>query len=152
MPNSHRERGSISIYVVTISAAMILLLGLVVDLGGQIRARQYAEAVASEAARAAGQQIDPLPALQGQSVSIQAGQAELVGRKYIANAGLTGTVTATDTAIRVTTHTTYQAKILSIIGITSFPANGSAEARLTEQAETFEGTGIEPTTNPENRR
>ena len=42
----HGERGSISIWLVTTGFAMIVLVGLAVDLGGQVHAQQQARAVA----------------------------------------------------------------------------------------------------------
>ena len=57
-PTSRQERGSISIWLVTTGFAMIVLVGLAVDLGGQVHAQQHARAVADQAARTGGQQLD----------------------------------------------------------------------------------------------
>ena len=50
--NCTRERGSISLWMVTAAMAMIILAGLAVDLGGQVLTRQHAANVAAQAARA----------------------------------------------------------------------------------------------------
>ena len=50
------EEGSISIWLVTTGFAMIVLVGLGVDLGGQVYAQQHARAVADQAARTGGNQ------------------------------------------------------------------------------------------------
>ena len=57
-PAWDRARGSISIWLVTTGFAMIVLVGLAIDLGGQVHAQQRARAVADQAARTGGQQLD----------------------------------------------------------------------------------------------
>ena len=67
-PTRHgAERGSISIWLVTTGFAMIVLVGLAVDLGGQVHAQQHARAVADQAARTGGQQLQPGPAMRGET-------------------------------------------------------------------------------------
>ncbi|HUM87572.1 MAG TPA: pilus assembly protein TadG-related protein, partial [Actinomycetota bacterium] len=58
MTRRHNERGSISIWVVTATIVMMTLVGLAVDLGGQVHAQQRAHDVAAQAARAGGQQVE----------------------------------------------------------------------------------------------
>ena len=65
-PTSRQERGSISIWLVTTGFAMIVLVGLAVDLGGQVHAQQRARAVADQAARTGGQQLDAAVAVRGE--------------------------------------------------------------------------------------
>ena len=60
-----QERGSISIWLVTTGFAMIVLVGLAVDLGGQVHAQQHARAVADQAARTGGQQLQAPVAVRG---------------------------------------------------------------------------------------
>ncbi|MEI2811930.1 MAG: Tad domain-containing protein [Nocardioides sp.] len=52
------ERGSISIWMVTASFVMMMLVGLAVDLGGQVHAKQRAHNIAAEAARTGGEQVE----------------------------------------------------------------------------------------------
>ena len=63
-----QERGSISIWLVTTGFAMIVLVGLAVDLGGQVHAQQHARAVADQAARTGGQQLQAPVAVRGQGL------------------------------------------------------------------------------------
>ena len=63
-----QERGSISIWLVTTGFAMIVLVGLAVDLGGQVHAQQHARAVADQAARTGGQQLRRPVAVRGQGL------------------------------------------------------------------------------------
>ena len=52
-----RERGSVSVWFATASFVMILLVGLAVDLTGQVHAQQRTRDVAAQAARAGGQEL-----------------------------------------------------------------------------------------------
>jgi hypothetical protein len=63
------QRGSVSIWLVTTGFAMIVLVGLAVDLGGQVHAQQHARAVADQAARTGGQQLDAAVAVRGETVT-----------------------------------------------------------------------------------
>lgn len=60
-PRRRDERGSISLWLVTTGFTMIVLVGLAIDLGGQVHTQQRAYAIAGEAARVAGQQLRPAP-------------------------------------------------------------------------------------------
>ena len=64
-----RERGSISIWLATTGFAMIVLVGLAVDLGGQVHAQQHARAVAAQAARTGGQQLPARAAIRGEAAT-----------------------------------------------------------------------------------
>ena len=55
------DRGSIVLWTVIIAFGLLLCLGLVVDGGGKLHAKQQAQLVAEEAARAAGQASPPWP-------------------------------------------------------------------------------------------
>ena len=50
------ERGSISVWFAAASFAMVILVGLVVDVGGKVQAQQHARAAAAQAARAGAQE------------------------------------------------------------------------------------------------
>ena len=48
------ERGSISVWFAAASFAMVILVGLVVDVGGKVQAQQHARAAATAYLQAAG--------------------------------------------------------------------------------------------------
>ena len=48
---------------------MMVLVGLAVDLGGQVHAKQRAHDIAAEAARTGGEQVQAAPAIEGRYVS-----------------------------------------------------------------------------------
>ena len=128
---THDERGSISIWLVTSTFVMMMLVGLAVDLGGQVHAKQRAHDIAAEAARTGGEQVQAAPAIRGQYVAIDTIAARSAAEDYLTAAGVTGTVTVTggDT-ITVTVTDTYSPKFLSFIGLGDLTVTGHASARL----------------------
>ena len=63
MRRRRNERGSVTLWAVIITTAVLMIMGLVVDGGAQLRATQRADQVAREAARAAGQAVSGDPIL-----------------------------------------------------------------------------------------
>jgi Flp pilus assembly protein TadG len=125
------EDGSITLWMVTATFAMMMLVGLAVDLGGQVHAQQRAHNVAGQAARAGGQEVQAAPAVQGRYLAINAAAARNAAQDYLSTAGVNGTVSVTDgTTITVNVTDTYRPKFLSIIGIGDLSVTGEASARL----------------------
>src|SRR5215207_4427922 len=113
-----RERGSVSLWMVTAAVAMIILAGLAIDLGGQVLTRQHAIDVAAQAARAGGQQLQPGMAIRGQGVRTDPARAAAAAAAYLAASDVTGTVQLRGgTTVIVHTTATYHTKFLGIIGI-----------------------------------
>jgi Flp pilus assembly protein TadG len=131
MGRTRDERGSISIWMVTASFVMMVLVGLAVDLGGQVHAKQRAHNIAAEAARTGGEQVEAAPAIEGRFVSVDTAAARAAAEEYIAASGVTGTVTVTggDT-IHVEVSDTYTPKFLSFIGIGDLSVTSEASARI----------------------
>lgn len=124
------ERGSLSIWMATTSFVMIILVGLAVDLGGQVHAQQHARDVAAQAARVAGQHIDAGRAIQGDTLTIDPAQARAAAREYLAAAGVDGTIDIRggDT-VTVSVSDTYHTQFLSLIDINHLTVTGTATAR-----------------------
>ncbi|CUR54352.1 TadE/TadG family type IV pilus assembly protein [Nocardioides sp.] len=125
------EHGSISLWLVTASFVMIVLVGLAVDLGGQVHAQQRAHDVAAEAARAGGQQVQAAPAVEGHYLAIDTAAARAAAQDYLAAANVEGSVTITggDT-ITVDVTDTYSPTFLNFIGVGDLTVTGEASARL----------------------
>ena len=125
------ERGSISIWLAVSSFAMMMLVGLAVDLGGQVHAKERAHDIAAEAARAGGEQVQAPPAIEGRYLAIDTSAARQAAQDYLATSGVTGTVTITggDT-ITVDVTDTYTPKFLSIVGVGNLTVTSTATARL----------------------
>ena len=125
------ERGSISIWMVTASFVMMVLVGLAVDLGGQVHAKQRAHNVAAEAARTGGQQVEAAPAIEGRYATVDISAARAAAEQYLAASGVSGTVWVTggDT-IHVEVTDTYTPTFLSFIGIGDLKVTADASARI----------------------
>ena len=138
-PTSRQERGSISIWLVTTGFAMIVLVGLAVDLGGQVHAQQHARAVADQAARTGGQQLDAAVAVRGDGAVTDTHLARQAATAYLTASELTGTVAVTGgTTVTVNVRDTYPTTFLGIIGITSMTVTGHGQARITRSVEGVE--------------
>lgn len=125
------ERGSISIWLVTSSFVMMMLVGLAVDLGGQVHAKQRVHDIAAQAARTGGEQVHAAQAIEGHYLAVDAVAARNAAEDYLSASGVTGTVTITggDT-ITVNATDTYTPKFLGVIGLGDMTVTGEASARL----------------------
>ena len=127
----HTERGSISVWLATASVVMVILVGVVVDLAGQVHAQQHTRDVAAQAARVAGQQIDVPVAVRGHGVQANPAQARAAAQAYLNTSDVSGTASIVNgTTMTVRTSSTYHTKFLSIIGLSSMRVTGYAEARI----------------------
>ena len=130
MTRRRDECGSISIWVVTSSFVMMALVGLAVDLGGQVHAQQRARDIAAQAARAAGQQVEAAPAIQGDYLSVDPIAARAAAREYLLTHGVDGTVTVSGgNTINVVVNDTYVPQFLTFLGIRRLDVAGKASAR-----------------------
>jgi Flp pilus assembly protein TadG len=130
-PDRRDEAGSISIWLAVTSLAMMVLVGLAVDLGGQVHAKQRAHDLAAEAARTGGQQVQPGPAIQGRYIHVDTAAARAAAQRYLTAAGVTGTVTITggDT-ITVKVTASYSPTFLTVVGIGNLTVTSDASARI----------------------
>jgi Flp pilus assembly protein TadG len=125
------ERGSISVWLALSSFVMVFLVGLAVDLGGQVHAQQRGHDLAAQAARTGGEEVQAGPAIEGRTLAIDTANARAAARRYLSTAGVTGTVSLTggDT-LTVTVHDTYETQFLGLIGINSLGVTSTATAHL----------------------
>ena len=132
MSHSRRDKGSVTIWLALASFVMIVLVGVAVDLSGQVYAQQHARDIAAQAARTAGQQINASRGVRGIGAQTNTAQAIAAATSYIAAAGMEGdaSITGGGTTITVSVVDMYDTKFLSIIGLTSLRVTGSAETRV----------------------
>ncbi|MFE5770327.1 hypothetical protein ACFQ7O_18405 [Streptomyces sp. NPDC056485] len=127
-----RDEGGVAIYTAICTVALLGIIGLAIDGGGKLCATERADALAMEAARAAGQAIDPAAAVTGDALRVDPEAAQAAAYAYLARAGTQGTVSLTGdrTQLTVTVHDAYATKVLSVVGIGSMNVTGHGSARL----------------------
>ncbi|MCD0481377.1 hypothetical protein LO771_02875 [Streptacidiphilus sp. ASG 303] len=121
-----------SVFVAICAVGLLAVIGVVIDCGGRLRAVERADALAQEAARAAGQQIDPAAALSGGPVVVDPAAARAAAARYLAGSGVRGeaVVSADGRTVRVTVDGEYDTALLGVIGIGSMTVHGEGSASL----------------------
>lgn len=133
------ERGSVGVFVIVIATSFLIMVGLAVDVAGHIHAMQEARAVAREAARVGGQQVQMATGVRGRGAVADPGKAATAAEAYLYQAGVPGSASVSGPAsISVTVTSTYPTKFLSIVGVGTLSATGTAEARITRSVEGVE--------------
>ena len=125
------ERGSaLTTGAVLLVTVFTLVLGIAVDLSGQVQTRRQAFDVAAQAARVAGQHLDADRFLgSGGNLRLSTADARRAALDHIEQAGMTGEVTFNGTDITVTATARYTPVVLSLVGINTLPVTGTANAR-----------------------
>jgi Flp pilus assembly protein TadG len=127
------ERGTaVSVWAVLIVTVVTLLVGIAVDLSGQIGAKRLAGDTAAQAARVAGQQLDTAGYLAGtSSLEVEVARARAAALDYVKAAGMTGQVTIESGAeLVVSTRATYEPVFLTAIGVGPLEVTGTARVRI----------------------
>ncbi|OZM77260.1 pilus assembly protein TadG-related protein [Pseudonocardia sp. MH-G8] len=128
--NGERGGGSVSVPMAISVLAMLLVVGLAID---GVRAAQgvaQADALAEEAARAAGQDLDPRALIHGVA-AVDAAAAAESARRYLLAAGVDGEVIiAAPDRIRVEVAVRRPTVLLGLAGQDELTSRGSAEAVL----------------------
>jgi Flp pilus assembly protein TadG len=121
------QDGSISAFVVLLLVALTALLGLVVDGGSALSARQSAADVAEQAARAGAGALS-VEALRSGSLRLEPAAAVAAAESFAVAAGYPGTATVSGEVVTVRIHYRMATKVLGIIGINSLPVTAMAAA------------------------
>lgn len=126
------DRGSLSLMVIVLFAALVALAGIVVDGGAKLAADENAAAVAQEAARAGATTVDASLAYATGTYAVDQQQAVTAARGYLSAAGYRRYTVVADgaEAIRVTVRITEPTRFLALIGVDSFTCTGTAIASL----------------------
>ena len=96
-----REDGSVTVLVAALLPALLLVLALVVDGTNQLRVQSRADAIAAEAARAAGTAVNT----RGTTVQLDPAAARDAAQRYLAASGHTGTIQLSPGGtVRATAH------------------------------------------------
>lgn len=126
------DRGSLTLMLAVLFVALLALAGIVIDGGAKLTAAENAAAIAQEAARAGAGQVNETVAHENGSFVVDEDQAITAADAYLSGAGYTGRVTqgpGTD-QIQVTVTVSQPTRVLSIIGIDTITATGTATANL----------------------
>ncbi|WP_028649050.1 TadE/TadG family type IV pilus assembly protein [Nocardiopsis sp. CNT312] len=124
------DRGQLTLFFAIAVVGLLLVAGLVVDGGAQIRAAQRSQAVAEEAARAGVQAVDLDALMRGEGARVDPQQARLAAESYLRASGADGTVAAGTEAVTVEVTLSEPTLFLSLIGVGELSVSGSATARL----------------------
>lgn len=114
------DQGRVSVFAAIGLLLVVVFLGITVDTAGQVRAIGYAQSTAAEAARAAGQALDPAYTAATGQHRIDPTAARQAAIDYLDQAGIQRAQVhlSTDlTRITVTVWITYQPQVLSLIGV-----------------------------------
>jgi hypothetical protein len=123
-----RDSGQVTAFVVVMAAALILMIGLVLDGGLTLAARERALGEAQEAARAGAQAVNLVIYRQDGDLVLDPAQAEADASAYLASIGATGTVTATGGLVTVTVTIVQPMQILSAAGLHAVTVRATAAA------------------------
>lgn len=126
------DDGSLSLWWILMVIPLLIMLGITYDLGGKLRDIEHADALAAEAARAGAQAIDASQAVPGDAVVLDPGKAAAEARRYLAAAGVDGTVTVAGNGTTITVDVTTERPtvFLQILGRPSLDVEGHASAEL----------------------
>jgi len=131
MMRVHDERGSVTVWGVLIAVVLIMVIGITVDLTGQVNAQQRAHDLAQQAGRTAANQVQASQVMRGQSPQIDTAAARTAASNYLRAAGVDGSVTITGpTTLSVHVTIVYQPKFLGTAGIGPKTVSGDATIQL----------------------
>ena len=126
----------VTVFTALAALALLLMVGLVVDGAGRMRALGRADRIAAEAARAGVEAADT----RGPVVVLDRPAARAAAAAYLQAAGVTGSVTISGprtVAVVVTVAGTDV--ILGLVGSGKYAVTGSAQATLSVGVETGDG-------------
>lgn len=128
-PAADEDRGSATIWMIGVTVAAFMMVGLVLDGGVMLRARSDAFATAAAAARIGAQQLDLDLAVEGRT-AIDPVAAERAALEYLTANGVAGSVSVEGDTVHVSVTTTAQLQLLDLVGGDglTFDANARAQA------------------------
>lgn len=147
-PKPARDRGYAAAIVVIGMVAFMAAVGLSIDGGSAWAAKADARTVAAEAARYGAAELDLDGLRAGEDVQLDPALAAAAARAWLAEAGHTGTATATTAEVTVTVELDHPTQILGVIGIDTLDVSATATAAPRQDDDTVLGTspGDQPLT------
>ncbi len=123
-----RERGSVTVFVVVMTVALIFVAGLVVDGGQILNAKREAANVAESAARAGAQALDEESVRAGGPTRLDGREAVTRAERFLRSNGYQGTASVTGDTVTVTVTARQSMLILGIGGLAAVTVHGSGSA------------------------
>jgi hypothetical protein len=123
------ERGSVTVFVVVFTVALLMVAGLVIDGGYTLAAHRRAFNEAEAAARAGAQAID-LDTLRATGTAVlDPDAARARAEAYLASTGHQGVVEVEGDTVRVHVEFQQPMLLLNIVGVGPLDINGDGSAR-----------------------
>jgi hypothetical protein len=117
--------------MIAVTVAAVLMIGLVLDGGVLLRARSDAFSTAAAAARVGAQQLDPVAAVNGESV-LDPITAQHAALDYLNARDIAGHVTVSGNTVTVTVTTQAHFQILRTVGANTVSFDATATARASK--------------------
>ena len=124
--NSRYELGSISGFVMVLTMTFVACAGLAFDGGRMIAARAEATDAAENAARAGAQQVT---SLRSGNPSIDKPSAVISANRFLEAIGVSGTATADEKSVTVTTNIKVPMVLLGLFGVRDKSVSAVRSAR-----------------------
>jgi Flp pilus assembly protein TadG len=121
------EGGSLTAFVAVLALALFALVGLVVDAGRAVSARELALEQAQQAARAGAGELS-LDDLRSGQITLDQPAAIEAADAYLASVGQVGTASVTDQTVTVHIDASEPTVILGIVGINRIAVSVTASA------------------------
>lgn len=122
------DRGSASGWAIGTMVVGLLLAALLFDGGAAMTVKADAWSIAQQAARRGADQLDLAVLRSTGEVLIDPAAAEDAAAEWLAQAGASGSVSATIEQVSVTVTVTGQTVLLSAVGINSYDLSATATA------------------------
>ncbi len=122
------EAGMVTAFVVVMTMALVLFIGLVLDGGYTLAARREAIDEADGAARAAAQAVNPLTRTSG-AARLDPNQAQAAVDRFLSPTGHSGQASVNGDAVTVTVTFPQRLYILGAGGLFSVTVSGRGSAR-----------------------
>lgn len=129
MSRRRDETGMVTVFVVTMTMALLLFAGLVVDGGAVLAARRQAIDVAEQAALAGAQGIRVADVRTGLDPTLDPALAAAAAQAYLDEVGREGEVRVVGDDVEVTVSIERPMLILGLAGLGDVTVTGRANAR-----------------------
>lgn len=121
------ESGGVTVFVVTLTAALMLMAGLVLDGGHVIAAQRAANDVAEAAARAGAQELDETSIRSG-TLKLNEGAVDLRVQQYLSATEYIGTARVSGATVTVEVTGSVRLRVLGLIGLRTSTIRGTGHA------------------------